>query len=218
MKLATPSLAAASPLAPGLAALGSVALNPAHQRLHAACLLANSGPAPWRQRKSIELRELLVLAQIAPRLQIVWADLREAMRVLLRLRVTMPRLLPGTSVLEIAHGAELGLTLRPESLFQPQPGWAFLQILSPDHVWHPNVSAREPHVLCLGTKLPIGIPAAEVLLMAYGALTMQSVQIDLGDPAGVMNAEAARWFQVNTHRLPLTREPFVETTLPTPGS
>jgi hypothetical protein len=38
---------------------------------------------------------------------------------------------------------------------------------------------------------------------------MQTAQIDERDPGGVFNAEAARWWQANVHRIPLSREPFL---------
>jgi hypothetical protein len=49
----------------------------------------------------------------------------------------------------------------------------------------------------------------DILLMAYGALTLQSVQLNPGDAAGVMNPAASDWWIHNLHRLPLTREPFI---------
>jgi hypothetical protein len=45
--------------------------------------------------------------------------------------------------------------------------------------------------------------------MAYSALSMQSIQIDSFDPAGVMNAPAATWWQANVDRIPLTTAPFL---------
>ena len=38
---------------------------------------------------------------------------------------------------------------------------------------------------------------------------MQSVMFDEQDPAGVLNADAARWWQQNRDRIPLSREPFI---------
>ena len=46
-------------------------------------------------------------------------------------------------------------------------------------------------------------------LLAYLALSMQSVQVNEFDPAGVMNLAAARYWQANLHRAPLSREPFL---------
>ena len=45
--------------------------------------------------------------------------------------------------------------------------------------------------------------------MSFAALTLQTFQIDVGNPGGVFNAAAAEWWQQNAHRIPLTREPFL---------
>jgi hypothetical protein len=63
--------------------------------------------------------------------------------------------------------------------------------------------------LCLGARLPAGIRVKELVLMAYGALSMQTVMIDELDPAGVLNPVAARWWQANTDRIPLSRAAFL---------
>ena len=52
--------------------------------------------------------------------------------------------------------------------------------------------------------------------MIYGALTMQSVQFSVSDPAGVMNRDAAEWWQANVHRIPISRQPFILNTQPRP--
>ena len=91
----------------------------------------------------------------------------------------------------------------------PQPGYAFVRILLPRPVWHSNVSPDLNQVLCLGPRLPAGIPLKEIILMTFGALTMQTTQLDLLDPAGVLNPAAADWWQRNTSRIPLSREPFL---------
>jgi hypothetical protein len=49
----------------------------------------------------------------------------------------------------------------------------------------------------------------EIVVMTYGALTMQSVMIDEQDSAGVLNRDAAHWWQQNLWRIPLSREPFI---------
>jgi hypothetical protein len=38
---------------------------------------------------------------------------------------------------------------------------------------------------------------------------MQTVMVDELDPGGVMNAEAAHWWQANPGRIPLTTAPFL---------
>jgi hypothetical protein len=110
--------------------------------------------------------------------------------------------------LQVAARALLGILYPQAALLVPQPGYAFVRILQPRHVWLSVLSADVHQFLCLGTKLPPGIPLKEILLMTYGALSLQSIQINLHDPAGVLNPAAAEWWQRNTHLIPLSREPF----------
>jgi hypothetical protein len=124
--------------------------------------------------------------------------------------VLVPCLRDPAEGLRIIRGARIGLIYHPDALITPQPGYAFARILGPGPVWHPNVSPDHNQVLCLGTSLPAGTSLKEILLMAYGALSMQSIQIDATHPAGVMNLQAAEWWQLNTDRIPLSREPFIK--------
>ena len=92
----------------------------------------------------------------------------------------------------------------------PLLGYAYVQIIHPLAVWHANVSVKGPQVLCLGAQLPAGIRLKDIVLMTYGALSMQTVMIDETDPAGVMNGEAAKWWQTNLNLVPLSREAFLD--------
>ena len=49
-----------------------------------------------------------------------------------------------------------------------------------------------------------------LMLRAYGALSMQSIQVDVRDPAGVFDAEIAQWWQHNLQRVPLTKTALLE--------
>src|SRR5262249_46370990 len=144
------------------------------------------GDAIWRARKRIETHDVLQLSQVAPpgRLAIGFIDLRGSMRVLLMLETPVPCRPAAGGPLGVATNAVIGLTYPREALFASLPGWSFVQILEPAHVWHPNVGGPG-QVLCLGTQLPAGIRTRELILMTYTALSLQSVQIDEGDPAGV---------------------------------
>jgi hypothetical protein len=104
----------------------------------------------------------------------------------------------------------LGLQVRQGALLTPQPGASFIQILRPEGVFLAQVPTDPPHVLCLAPVLPAGVHCKEMILMSYAALTLQNFQIDAAHPAGVFNIEAARWWQENASRIPLTREPFLE--------
>lgn len=194
----------------GLWSLASLPLTESNQKLLDRAAVSAGGPAPWRYRKLKDARDILALEQLAPetRLKVLALDLRESLRVWLLMRVPVPCRV-GDADLVVHKWADLGLTYRQEALWQPQPGFSFIQILQPRAVWHPNVSYDAFQVLCLGPNLPAGIPVVLLLLMAYGALTFQSVQTDEQDPAGVMNAAAAQWWQENRHRIPLSKTPFL---------
>jgi hypothetical protein len=197
--------------ASGLHCLSGVPLSPKSEAFLAAELREMSGHPVWRARKRAEARELLALAQIAPpgRMSVEALSLSEHLRALILLRVPVPCRPEPDGPLQVAPYAVLALTYPPEALFQALPGFAFIQIHSPVRVWLANVADDPIQPLCLGAQLPPGIRVAELVLMAYGALSMQTVMVDEVDPAGVLNVHAARWWQQNLHRVPLSNVPFL---------
>jgi len=195
---------------PDLSSLSQVDLSPRHAVMFAAAQKTCGGNKTWRYRKLAEVREIFALAQIS-RLQVIWLDLAADLRVELLMRVTVPLMPKPGGALTLAETARLGLIYREECLLLPQPGYSFVQILAPHPVWHPNVSPDPAQVLCLGPKLAAGIPVRELLLMIYGALTMQNTQLDPADSAGVLCPASAEYFQCNLNLIPLSREPFLRT-------
>jgi hypothetical protein len=121
---------------------------------------------------------------------------------------------PGQGELVIAHQALLGVRWPVEVLSQSLPGPAFVQVLLPQGVFHPSVAKGHIQALCLGAQLPVGIKVTELVLMSYRAVTLQDHTLDVQDPAGVFRADAAIWWQSNTHRIPLTAEPFLSVAEP----
>jgi len=81
------------------------------------------------------------------------------------------------------------------------------------HVWLPNVNngTQGPQVLCLGSTVSAGIRTVQIMHQIFGALTLQTVQLNALDPAGVLSREAAEYWQqpANLKCLPLTHEPFL---------
>jgi hypothetical protein len=142
-------------------------------------------------------------------MRVSWIDLSCGLRAKLELEVPVPCLSDPGSPLQIAPKAVLGLTYPAESIVLPMPGYAFVRLLHPSLVWHSNVSRDHNQILCLGPSLPAGIPVREILLLSYFALSLQAIQIDQMDPAGVLNPAAADWWQRNASRIPLSREPFL---------
>ena len=198
-------------LRPGLSQLRSVALSSRHQQMLEQAAVGIGGPAAWRERKQIEAYELLALAQTSMRLSILQLDLSHDLRAVLAMKVTVPCLSRPDAELRIMPVATLVLRYPEEAVHLPQPGSSFAAILSPRDVWHGNIhsSEGEPQVICLGVSI-FSPKISSLLLSIFGCLSFQNISVELDDrnSAGVMNPEAARWWQANAHRLPLSREPF----------
>jgi hypothetical protein len=194
---------------PGLCSLSTLPLDRLHEGLfHLACKTC-AGPTASRLRFQAEARELLALAQLSRRLRLHSLDLSCGLRAEVELTAPVPCLPDPTKPLRVASRALLGLLYPQEAIFTPQPGYVFVRLLHPWGIWHSNVSPDHNQVLCLGPSLPAGIPLKEIVLMTYGALTLQTIQIDRLDPAGVLNPAAGDWWQQNSRLIPLTHEPFL---------
>jgi hypothetical protein len=196
----------------GLSALGEVQLSLAKQQMLDSARRSCAGPAVWRNRKSAEAQDLLALEEIASRFRVEFLDLRESLRALVSMRVPTPCLPDLEGNLHIAPHIRLGITYPEEALRLPMPGFALVEIIHPLQVWHANVSAEGAQMLCLGVQLPAGVQVKDIILMTYGAISMQTVMLDEMDAAGVLNPDAARWWQQNIHRLPLSRQTFFDNT------
>jgi len=194
----------------GLSALEEVALSASNQRLLDAAHDACGGPAVWRYRKLAEAYELLALSEIAPLFKVAFLDLREALRAVVLMHVPVPCLPDADGNLRIAPRTRLGIRYPEEALCRPVPGFSIVEIIQPKGVWHANVSTEAVQMLCLGAHIPAGIRLKEIVLMTYGALSLQTVMIDEMDAAGVLNPEAARWWQQNIKLVPLSRVSFLD--------
>ena len=194
----------------GLVALAEVTLGASAQRLIDRAVRSCGGQAAWIHRKQAEAHDLMALAQITPRFTVEFLDLRESLRAVATLEAPVPCLPDADGNLRIAPRALLGIRYPEEALRIPLPGFSFVEILQPTGVWHANVSAESVQMLCLGAQLPAGIQLKEIILMTYGALVMATVMIDELDPAGVLNPEAARWWQHHIRLAPLSRASFLD--------
>jgi hypothetical protein len=200
----------------GIFDLDRVELDEHATRGLAALASTSLGSPVWKARKAAEARSLLALAHIAPRMQVLAMDASAALLAIVRLRVPVACLPPGLrsqtgrAELVIADHADLALRYPEELLRVPLPGYALVQVLEPRDVWHPNCSTDGSQRLCLGAKLPRGYPLREAVLTSYSALCLAAVTLDELDPAGVLNAEAARWWQAHATRIPLSRAAFLD--------
>jgi hypothetical protein len=196
-----------------LRGLNSVPLDDASSIFLEAARRQVTGDPVWQRRKLLELSQVLRLCRLAPyRLKFLMADLKsEPLRLILELRCPTPLQPRNEGSIQVAPGVELGIIFPREVLIKNLPGTRFVQILSSDEVFHPSVSAAHPHVLCLGATLPRGsISVCELLILSYAALSLapQVITLDRFDPAGILNEQAALWFQT-TGMYPLTTEPFL---------
>ena len=192
-----------------LSNLPQVPLNGYHQAIWEAAQRICGGPVACRHRMIAEAYALLALAQLSERLVVHWLDLSAGLRAKIEMVVPVPCLPDPAGPLQVVPRAWLGVIYPQEAVVTPLPGYSFVRILAPRPVWCANVSSDPNQVLCLGRSLPAGTPLKEIILMTYGALSLQTTQINLLDPAGVLNPAAADWWQRNTNRIPLTREPFL---------
>ena len=115
----------------GLSALNEVQLDEHHRRILELARATRGGPAAWRHRKLAEVSDLAALSQISGRLRIEWLDVSVDLRAVVEMRVTVPCLRSQDAELEIAPRATLGIIYRQEVMISPQPGYSFVQILSP---------------------------------------------------------------------------------------
>ena len=193
-----------------IAQLGRVPLDAHHGALLQGALAACSGSAGWRSRKRNEAHEVLALAQVSRRITVLALDLREAIRVQFFMRSPVPCRPDPAGELCVGSCAELGLSYSEAAVIEPQPGYNFIFLLRPFHAWHPNISSLESgQRICLGPQLPAATRLREIIFLTYQVLTLAAAQFNPLDSAGVMNGEAAEWYQRNPHRLPLSKEPFI---------
>lgn len=179
------------------------------------------GSGPYEARMKVELHEYLALAQVSGgRIEPLRATLEGEFGLHCIMRTPVP-IKTAADEVAIFDWAHLQFRYPEEALRSALPGTAFVRIVKPSEVFHPNVSAIGPGIpiqaLCLGAAMPPAIRLRELVLIAYGALTMQSVTLDLMDPAGVLNPDAALYWQAARDRIPLSTEPFLNNRRPLPA-
>ena len=202
-----PAATAAPPL--GLRDLDRVPLTPANRARLDQAMADCDGLAHWRLRKRAEARDVLALEQICPRLRVWQLDLRQAIRLVVSLEGPVPCMAEPGGELQVAPRSLLGVTYPAEATLTPLPGMSFVQILAPPRVWHASVHYGPAAPLCLGITLPANTPVKEIVFLSYGALSMQTVNLDEQSPEGVLNRAAARYYLEHPEHIPLTSTPFL---------
>jgi hypothetical protein len=207
----SPSQNQSGPL--GLSDLKRLPLDAENQRALDQRLNDMLGSRAWCLRKRAEAHGLMALSQIAPRLIIRHLDLRTDIVALLELRDTpVPCMSPGAPDIHIVYGALTAIEYPADILIKPLPGTRPVRLIQPTNAWHSNIGPPDvqPAAICLGHNVPRGLPLTEMVLLSYAALTLQAVSLDYQDSAGVLNPEAAIWWQSNAHRAPLTTASFLD--------
>ncbi len=197
--------------APSLATLADIELSDRHGRMLELATESMHGSSTWQARKASEAHDLLALAQCAgsSRMEVLTLDLQADLRTVVKLHVPVA-LTPGEKgEIRLADEAVIGVAYPHLILNVPLPGFAAVSLLYPTGVHYPNIGNARGQRLCFGTNLPMGMPVSELILAAYGVLTLQQVMLDPADVAGVMNVEAALFWQSNQQHIPLTKEPFL---------
>jgi hypothetical protein len=196
-----------------LSALHEVELDAPQRAIYERVAPGALGPEPWKRRQLAAAHDVLALAQVSGRMVIQFLELGAALRAVFLLRVPVPCRRGGAGPLVIEPVAQLGFTYRQEAVAIAQPGYSFFEILAPRDVHHPNIASSQvppgAQVLCLGPSLPAGVKVVDLVLMAYAAISLQSVQFSLTDSAGLLNPAAAIFLQTSNTPIPLTRAPFV---------
>ena len=209
----------------GLAELDEAPLSDAARQKLERALSGLRGDPAWRTRKSMELRDLFALEERAERLEVIEVDARTELVVKVRLFVPVPVMRmadvrkarterraseESPESHRVRNGAVVGVRYPPEILRAPLAGYGSVTVEEPREVWHPNVSFDRKGRVCLGTSIRRGTPLREIVLQVYAALALQALTLEHGDPAGVMNAGAVRYWRKHRDQLPLTRASLLD--------
>jgi len=210
----TPGVNRIVPRIAGLSALAQVSLHVTLQQVLDAAATHCGGPTALRHRLIAEGRDLLRLVQVSGRLRLLALDLSSDLRAVVEMAVPVPCLPNPLGALQIHPVACLALRYPLAAITHPQPGTAFVRILAPRPVHLPSVSVDQNQVMCIGSIVRAGHPLREIVLTVYGALSLQTVQINAQDSAGVFSPAAAEYWQRNVDRIPLSREAFLRNPIP----
>jgi hypothetical protein len=201
--------AVAASTSPDHSAPDDLALNESRQARLDQSMQDLAGSPAWKRRKQREAHDLLALEQRAPhRLQVLTLDLNHDLRVHLKLRVPVPCAPDFAGHLRVEPLAILGLVLPELSMSTVLPGSVFVQVIQPLHVFHPNVYETTRQI-CLGLKFAPGeARVRELILMTYGALSMQTALPNPYDHHGIAHHRALQWWRDHLALRPLSRAAF----------
>lgn len=199
----------------GLSDLDTVKLEAVREQRLTEVSAQATGTVPVRHRKIHDARQFLALEQISGRFFIRWLDLAGELRAIIEMRVPVPCRAGADQPVRLRSAATIAFIFPDAAAYAPQPGTVFAAVLFPKAVFHPLVGGPNgEQVICLGPKI-FG-SASRIFALIYSAMAMQGATdsiLDPRQPLGVMNPEAAMWFQSAASngriRVPLTNEPFI---------
>jgi hypothetical protein len=169
----------------------------------AEALQRNGGSRSWRGWKQRSTENLLDLIVRSPRMDLSALRLEGDLEAVFSIRCPVPRW-PQDDRLVIGDHAVCHLLYQDQWRFESPAGWAPLGLLSPRDPFHANMIPHLRGALCLG-GLPPNTEPKQLVLAAYDALTLQAINTDESDPAGVLNPQASDFFRRHPEYLPLTR-------------
>lgn len=91
----------------------------------------------------------------------------------------------------------------PSDYLRRADTFTVLTLLGPRSCWHPNISARTPHI-CAGFLTP-GTALVDILYQCFEIFTWNKVTMD---EINALNAAACGWARRNQHRFPIDRRPL----------
>jgi hypothetical protein len=165
----------------------------------------NGGGRAWREWKRRSTEAVLDLVLRSPRMQLLGLSLEGDVEMAFEIRCPVPRW-PKGDRLVIGQRVVCHLLYQEHWRFESAPGWAPLGVVWPPDLYHSNVRPYVRSALCLwGFGLPPNTQPKEIVLAAFDAVTLQSINIDESDPAGVLNAAASEFYRRHPEYVPLTR-------------
>jgi hypothetical protein len=176
------------------------------QQLRTQLELRNTGSKRWRAFKLSELDGVLELAEKSSRIRVIGGDLHGDLSLFVYLESPAPRW-PHQGRLRITDHVILHVSYQSPWLMEAPPPWAPVGIMSPADIFLPNAAPQPRAALCLGA-LPAGVRVAELVQLAYLAVSTQTAMLD--ETEGVMNPIASEWFREHPQFLHLTRTGLLE--------
>jgi hypothetical protein len=170
----------------------------------------NGGGRAWRGWKLRSAHAVIDLVTRSPRMELFALSLEGDFECVFRIQAPVPRW-PDDSRLVIGREVACHLLYGDEWRVTSPPGWAPVGILRPHDIFHANFRPHLRGALCLG-GLPPNTPPDQLIFATFDALTLQAMNTDESDPAGILNLEAATYFRHHREYLPLTRAGLFDST------